>query len=214
MPNRLRPRPSINFCRTPEGLAGECSDVRKCMWLMFNVEKLRQSVCLRNLVVPGVCCPSATIPLPNPPPVTSIPASAATHAAPSSSVAQPPSSPPQAQSPLLPHPPASSSLIKKPTSHLVSNPHQLIVSTKPIKATGGTSRPVFHSSSSSPTTSSTTTPPPIVTKKPVHSWIQEVPLTSISGHSLSGQASTDSNSLTRNKTSAEARGGVHVIMCS
>lgn len=64
MPNRLmfRPmRPSLNFCRTPEGLPGECSDVRKCAWLVFNVEKLRQSVCLRNLVVPGVCCPARGI---------------------------------------------------------------------------------------------------------------------------------------------------------
>lgn len=72
MPNmyQIRPiRPSINFCRTPEGLPGDCSDVRKCPWLVFNVEKLRQSVCLRNLIVPGVCCPSRamTIPIaPNP----------------------------------------------------------------------------------------------------------------------------------------------------
>ena len=67
MPNmyQIRPvRPSINFCRTPEGLPGDCSDVRKCPWLVFNVEKLRQSVCLRNLIVPGVCCPSRAITIP------------------------------------------------------------------------------------------------------------------------------------------------------
>lgn len=61
-------RPSINFCRTPEGRVGECSDIRRCMWLMFNVEKMRQSVCLRNLVVPGVCCPTINQPLPYPSP--------------------------------------------------------------------------------------------------------------------------------------------------
>lgn len=71
-PNRytMRPpnsvRPSINFCRTPEGRVGECSDIRRCMWLMFNVEKMRQSVCLRNLVVPGVCCPAINVPMPYP----------------------------------------------------------------------------------------------------------------------------------------------------
>lgn len=63
--SHLRPiRPSINFCRTPEGAAGECSDLRKCMWLVFNVNKLRQSICLRNLVVPGVCCPQKAILVP------------------------------------------------------------------------------------------------------------------------------------------------------
>ena len=64
-------RPSINFCRTPEGRVGECSDIRRCMWLMFNVEKMRQSVCLRNLVVPGVCCPVINIQMPYPGPMPS-----------------------------------------------------------------------------------------------------------------------------------------------
>lgn len=63
--SHLRPvRPSVNFCRTPEGAPGECSDLRKCMWLVFNVNKLRQSICLRNLVVPGVCCPQKAILVP------------------------------------------------------------------------------------------------------------------------------------------------------
>ncbi|KAI1290126.1 Proclotting enzyme [Halotydeus destructor] len=48
---------SLNFCRTPEGAPGECSELRKCMWLVFNINKLRQSICLRNLLIPGVCCP-------------------------------------------------------------------------------------------------------------------------------------------------------------
>ena len=195
MPNRFRPRPSINFCRTPEGLSGECSDVRKCMWLMFNVEKLRQSVCLRNLVVPGVCCPSATIPMPAPPPVP--PPAAPLQPAPFSPVSSNVGQPQQSLNP------AASNLNKKPIPGPALNPPVL---TKPVKAPSAltsvpTNRPIFHSQT---TTSTTPPPPPVVTKRPSHSWIQEVPFPAISGHSLSGQA-IDSNDL-YNKTATENRG--------
>lgn len=48
---------NVNFCRTPEGIPGECGDIRKCLWLIFDTQKLRESVCFRNLILPGVCCP-------------------------------------------------------------------------------------------------------------------------------------------------------------
>lgn len=193
MPNRFRPRPSINFCRTPEGLSGECSDVRKCMWLMFNVEKLRQSVCLRNLLVPGVCCPAATMPMPAPPPLAPAPP---VQTGPAVPVRQP--TPPQQSLN-----PAASTLSQKPIPG--SKPQ---FPTKPVKAPSAltsitTNRPIFHSQT---TTTTTTTPAPLVTKRPFHSWIQEVPLSTINGHSLSGQA-IDSNDL-YNKTS-ENRGETH-----
>lgn len=191
VPNRLRPRPSINFCRTPEGLPGECSDVRKCMWLMFNVEKLRQSVCLRNLVVPGVCCPSAGVSLPNPP---------VTQTLTTTIIAGSPSTSSQ-QSVIPPQPP--SALNKKPI--LTQTPAHQQPAGKPLKVSIPVSipsqRPIFHSSTSSPTTTTTSVP---VTKRPVHSWIQEVPVT---GHSLGGSVThiTDgSNHL--NQTSIESRG--------
>lgn len=48
---------SSNFCRTPDNQPGQCSDVRNCIWLVFDLNKFRQSVCFKNLFIPGVCCP-------------------------------------------------------------------------------------------------------------------------------------------------------------
>src|SRR6218665_459011 len=47
----------LNHCQTPFGTDGECSDIRKCFFLVLDLTILRQSVCIRNLVLPGVCCP-------------------------------------------------------------------------------------------------------------------------------------------------------------
>lgn len=48
---------NLNQCQTPFGTDGECSDIRKCFYLVLDLTILRQSVCIRNLVLPGVCCP-------------------------------------------------------------------------------------------------------------------------------------------------------------
>lgn len=47
----------LNYCKTPENQDGECSDIRKCIWLVLDKNRLKQSVCLRNLIIPAVCCP-------------------------------------------------------------------------------------------------------------------------------------------------------------
>lgn len=47
----------LNYCRTPDNQVGECSDIRKCIWLVLDKARLKQSVCLRNLIIPAVCCP-------------------------------------------------------------------------------------------------------------------------------------------------------------
>lgn len=48
---------STNHCLTPYGTPGECSDIRKCFYLILDLTILRQSVCFRNSIIPGVCCP-------------------------------------------------------------------------------------------------------------------------------------------------------------
>lgn len=48
---------TLNYCRTPDNQEGECSDIRKCIWLVLDKQRLKQSVCLRNLIIPAVCCP-------------------------------------------------------------------------------------------------------------------------------------------------------------
>lgn len=47
----------LNYCKTPDNQDGECSDIRKCIWLVLDKSRLKQSVCLRNLIIPAVCCP-------------------------------------------------------------------------------------------------------------------------------------------------------------
>lgn len=47
----------LNYCKTPDNQEGECSDIRKCIWLVLDKARLKQSVCLRNLIIPAVCCP-------------------------------------------------------------------------------------------------------------------------------------------------------------
>lgn len=49
----------LNYCKTPDNQDGECSDIRKCIWLVLDKSRLKQSVCLRNLIIPAVCCPVA-----------------------------------------------------------------------------------------------------------------------------------------------------------
>lgn len=50
----------LNYCKTPDNQEGECSDLRKCIWLVLDKARLKQSVCLRNLIIPAVCCPLST----------------------------------------------------------------------------------------------------------------------------------------------------------
>ncbi|KFM78933.1 hypothetical protein X975_17945, partial [Stegodyphus mimosarum] len=48
---------SVNHCRTPDGLPGECGEISRCLYLLFDVVRLRRSVCFRNLFMVGICCP-------------------------------------------------------------------------------------------------------------------------------------------------------------
>ncbi|XP_038221233.1 proclotting enzyme-like isoform X2 [Zerene cesonia] len=44
-------------CTTPEGENGVCEDLSNCPQLLLNLINLRESLCFKDLFVPGVCCP-------------------------------------------------------------------------------------------------------------------------------------------------------------
>ncbi|XP_050679532.1 proclotting enzyme-like isoform X2 [Leptidea sinapis] len=44
-------------CTTPEGEDGVCEDLSNCPQLLLNLVSLRESLCFKELFVPGVCCP-------------------------------------------------------------------------------------------------------------------------------------------------------------
>lgn len=49
------------ICATPEGQEGVCEDLRNCPQLLLNLVALRESLCFKDLFVPGVCCPRDAI---------------------------------------------------------------------------------------------------------------------------------------------------------
>ncbi|XP_075984801.1 proclotting enzyme-like [Anticarsia gemmatalis] len=48
-------------CTTPEGEDGICEDLSNCPQLLLNLVNLRESLCFKDLFVPGVCCPKDAI---------------------------------------------------------------------------------------------------------------------------------------------------------
>ncbi|KAG6451312.1 proclotting enzyme isoform X2 [Manduca sexta] len=48
-------------CTTPEGEDGICEDLSNCPQLLLNLVNLRESLCFKDLFVPGVCCPRDSI---------------------------------------------------------------------------------------------------------------------------------------------------------
>lgn len=49
------------YCTTPEGEEGICEDLSNCPQLLLNLVNLRESLCFKDLFVPGVCCPKDAI---------------------------------------------------------------------------------------------------------------------------------------------------------
>ncbi|KOB74921.1 putative trypsin-like serine protease, partial [Operophtera brumata] len=54
-------RNDVKFCTTPEGQEGICEDLSNCPQLLLNLVNLRESLCFKDLFVPGVCCPKDAI---------------------------------------------------------------------------------------------------------------------------------------------------------
>ncbi|KAL0868211.1 hypothetical protein ABMA27_007747 [Loxostege sticticalis] len=53
-------------CTTPEGEEGVCEDLSNCPQLLLNLVNLRESLCFKDLFVPGVCCPKDAVVLTTP----------------------------------------------------------------------------------------------------------------------------------------------------
>jgi len=47
----------LSACTTAEGGPGKCQDLSNCPQLLLDLTKLRQALCFKSLLVPGVCCP-------------------------------------------------------------------------------------------------------------------------------------------------------------
>lgn len=47
----------LSACITAEGGPGKCQDLSNCPQLLLDLNKLRQALCFKSLLVPGVCCP-------------------------------------------------------------------------------------------------------------------------------------------------------------
>lgn len=54
-------KPNAKACTTPEGEEGICEDLSNCPQLLLNLINLRESLCFKDLFVPGVCCPKDAI---------------------------------------------------------------------------------------------------------------------------------------------------------
>ncbi|KAJ0172050.1 hypothetical protein K1T71_012023 [Dendrolimus kikuchii] len=54
-------RQDARVCTTPEGEEGICEDLRNCPQLLLNLVSLRESICFKELFVPGVCCPKDSV---------------------------------------------------------------------------------------------------------------------------------------------------------
>ncbi|XP_026332282.1 proclotting enzyme-like isoform X2 [Hyposmocoma kahamanoa] len=54
-------KPNSKACTTPEGEEGICEDLSNCPQLLLNLINLRESLCFKDLFVPGVCCPKDAI---------------------------------------------------------------------------------------------------------------------------------------------------------
>ncbi|XP_012545524.2 proclotting enzyme isoform X1 [Bombyx mori] len=129
------------FCTTPEGEEGICEDLSNCPQLLLNLINLRESLCFKDLFVPGVCCPKDSI-------------------VPSTTLLEKPvqtsSSKPTYLVPVTTQRPRPITT-KKPSAVLV-------LTTRKPKPASTTKRPVTHATSSRPlgTTTFYTVSPPVI----------------------------------------------------
>lgn len=51
-----------NQCKTSSGEIGRCEDLSSCPALLLNLSILRESLCFKEVFMPGVCCPLPVLP--------------------------------------------------------------------------------------------------------------------------------------------------------
>ncbi|XP_061725425.1 proclotting enzyme-like isoform X2 [Cydia pomonella] len=126
-------------CTTPEGEAGICEDLSNCPQLLLNLISLRESLCFKDLFVPGVCCPKNAI-------VTSTPAVEKPVVATTSK--------PTYLVPVTTPRPSKPTTTKRPSAVLV------LTTKRPRPAT--THRPSSVTTARPPSTTFATVPPPVI----------------------------------------------------
>lgn len=137
-------KPNSKACTTPEGEEGICEDLSNCPQLLLNLINLRESLCFKDLFVPGVCCPKDAI----------VPSISAVEKPIVATTAKPTYLVPVTTQRPVPKPPTT----KKPSAIL-------ILTTKRPKPVPSTHRPPTTAVTSprpAPTTTFVTVPPPTI----------------------------------------------------
>nr|XP_012232032.1 PREDICTED: proclotting enzyme isoform X2 [Linepithema humile] len=115
---------ALSACTTAEGGPGKCQDLSNCPQLLLDLTKLRQALCFKSLLVPGVCCPADK---------ADVPVAVGGSASPGIDIAHTTRPPIRIVKPATPRPIPLYPVTIKPTPHIVPSPDLLINNTNGVE---------------------------------------------------------------------------------